>query len=41
MKMTMRKMMAILATLAVLCAVLPLSTMFSAVAEDNVIENSK
>ena len=40
MKMTMRKMLAILATLAMLCTVLPLGTLFSAVADDNVIENS-
>ena len=38
--MTMRKMLAILATLAILCTVLPLSAMFSAVADGNVIENT-
>ena len=38
--MTMRKMLAVLATLAILCAVLPLSTLFSAVAEDtNLVAN--
>ncbi|MBQ3203129.1 MAG: carbohydrate binding domain-containing protein [Clostridia bacterium] len=38
--MTMRKMLAILATLAIFCAVLPLGTLFSAVAEDaNLIAN--
>ena len=40
MKMTMRKMLAILATLAILCAVLPLGSLFSAVAEgDNLVVN--
>ena len=34
MKMTMRKMLAILATLAILCTVLPLGALFSAVADD-------
>ena len=38
--MTMRKMLAVLATLAIMCAVLPLSTLFSAVADSNVIENT-
>ncbi len=38
--MTMRKMLAVLATLAILCTVLPLGAIFSAVADDNVIENS-
>lgn len=38
--MTMRKMLAVLATLAIFCAVLPLGTLFSAVAEDaNLIAN--
>ena len=36
----MRKMLAILATLAMLCSVLPLSAMFSAVADANVIEDT-
>lgn len=40
MKMTMRKMLAVLATLAMLCAVLPLGSLFSAVADDaNLIAN--
>ena len=34
MKMSMRKLLAVLATLAIFCAVLPLSTLFSAVAVD-------
>ena len=40
MKMTMRKLLAILATLAIMCTVLPLGTLFSAVADENVIENT-
>lgn len=40
MKMTMRKMLAVLATLAILCTVLPLGALFSAVADgDNLIVN--
>ena len=40
MKMTMRKMLAILATLAILCTVLPLGALFSAVADgDNLFVN--
>lgn len=38
--MTMRKMLAVLATLAILCTVLPLGAIFSASADANVIENS-
>lgn len=38
--MTMRKMLAVLATLAMLCTVLPLGAIFSATADANVIENS-
>ena len=34
MKMTMRKLLAILATLAMLCTVLPLGTLFSATADE-------
>ena len=33
MKMTMRKLLAILATLAIMCTVLPLGTLFSATAD--------
>ena len=38
--MTMRKLLAVLATLAIMCAVLPLGSLFSAVADGNVIEDT-